>query len=54
MSGATGIPLPFECYFAAEVEVKDCDKLKKNQSNTAIGVRMSSQLTAEGVKPELR
>jgi hypothetical protein len=27
LSGATGIPLPFECYFAAEV--KDCDRLEK-------------------------
>ena len=27
LSSATGVPLPFECYFAAEV--KDCSKLEK-------------------------
>jgi len=27
LSGASGVPLPFECYFAAEV--KDCGKLEK-------------------------
>lgn len=36
LSAATGVPLPFECFFAAEV--KDCNKLEKSFINYSLKV----------------
>jgi len=54
LSGATGIPLPFECYFAAEVEVKDCDKLEKRPGKYRHRRMNVLSIDGGGVKPELR
>lgn len=50
LSAHTGVPLPFECYFAAEV--KDCAKLEKTLHQLFSEVRVNPKREFFNVDPE--